>query len=130
MATLNYAMGFISKKTYYNFETTLSLPGMSLFYCIATGIGLISAFSMMPETESRSLEDIELHITDNSKKLTDWRIQKVKPLARHRAADDVENPDKTFTTRQNANNEEMTIRNHNQIVATNFDNKGFELESP
>lgn len=30
----------------------------------------------MPETEGRSLEDIELHFSDKSKKFTDWNIAK------------------------------------------------------
>lgn len=31
-------------------------------------------FLILPETEQRSLEDIELHYVDNSKKITDIRI--------------------------------------------------------
>lgn len=31
----------------------------------------------MPETENRTLEDIEFHFSDNSKKLTDRKIAKV-----------------------------------------------------
>lgn len=70
-------MGFITKKTYYNLEKTLSMPGVSLFYCIICGIGLIVMYLIMPETEDRSLEDIELHFADNSKMLTDRHIPKL-----------------------------------------------------
>ena len=31
-------------------------------------------FFILPETEQRSLEDIELHYVDNTKKITDIRI--------------------------------------------------------
>lgn len=31
-------------------------------------------FLILPETEQRSLEDIELHYVDNSKKITDIQI--------------------------------------------------------
>lgn len=31
-------------------------------------------FLILPETEQRSLEDIELHYVDNTKKITDIRI--------------------------------------------------------
>lgn len=67
-------MGFVSTKTYYNLETTLSMPGISLLYCTVAVIGLISMYKIMPETENRSLEDIELHYSNDSKKITDWYI--------------------------------------------------------
>lgn len=34
-------------------------------------------YNILPETESRSLEDIELHFSDDSKKLTDRQIRKM-----------------------------------------------------
>lgn len=76
-AALNYFMGFITKKTYYNLETNLSMPGVSLLYCIICGVGLVVMYQILPETEDRSLEDIELHFSDNSKKLTDRKIAKL-----------------------------------------------------
>lgn len=75
-AALNYLFGFITKKTYYNLEATLSLPGTALFYCIVCGIGLIFTYAVLPETEGRSLEEIELHFADNSKNLCDRTIEK------------------------------------------------------
>lgn len=75
-AALNYLFGFVTKKTYYNLETTLSLPGTALFYCIVCGIGLIFTYNVLPETENRSLEEIELHFADNSKNLCDRNIVK------------------------------------------------------
>lgn len=75
-AALNYLFGFITKKTYYNLETALSLPGTALFYSIVCGIGLIFTYNVLPETENRSLEDIELHFADNSKNLCDRNIPK------------------------------------------------------
>lgn len=74
--SMNHFFGFVSKKTYYNLETTLSLPGISLFYCAVTGAGLTLMYFILPETEGRSLDDIELHFSDNSKKITDWKIAK------------------------------------------------------
>lgn len=35
---------------------------------------LISTYLILPETEGRSLEDIEIHFADNSRKLTDRHI--------------------------------------------------------
>ncbi|XP_031620827.1 facilitated trehalose transporter Tret1-like [Contarinia nasturtii] len=73
-AATNYVFGFMAKKTYYNLETMLSLSGVSLLYaCICFG-GLILMYNILPETENRSLEEIELHFADNSKKITDRNI--------------------------------------------------------
>lgn len=77
-AAVNYIFGFISKKTYYNVETTLSLPGASLLYCFICGFGLIFTYIVLPETEGRTLEEIELHFSDNSKSITDRKIAKFK----------------------------------------------------
>lgn len=50
------------------------MPGVALFNCIIIGCGLILMYNVLPETENRTLEDIEIHFADNSKKLTDRRI--------------------------------------------------------
>lgn len=76
-AAMSYAFGFIGKKIYYNLETTLSLPGVTLFFSCVCGIGLIWMYLILPETENKSLEDIELHFSDNSKKMTNHKIAKV-----------------------------------------------------
>lgn len=68
-------MGFATIKTYYNLETTLSMPGVSLFYSGIALAGIVLMFNILPETEGRSLEDIELHFSDNSKRITDWYIK-------------------------------------------------------
>lgn len=33
-------------------------------------------YNVLPETENRSLEAIETHFSDDSKKITDWHIPK------------------------------------------------------
>lgn len=73
-ASINYLMAFSTVKTYFNLETTLSLPGVAMFYCIAAIIGLVLLYNILPETENRSLEDIERHFSDDSKRLCDWQI--------------------------------------------------------
>lgn len=86
-----YVMAFIASKTYYNLETFLSLPGVSMFYAIVGLIGLIVGYFIIPETENRSLEDIELHFSDNSRNLTDRRIQKNAVAKELRSASIVDN---------------------------------------
>ena len=101
-AALYYLLGFIAKKTYYDMEVSMSLPGITLFFCIISLIGLILSFFILPETENRTLEEIELHFTDNSKKITDWRIAKL--------------------TAAELNSEKNDKNNFG------FDNKGYETE--
>lgn len=54
----------------------LSMPGTSLLYSAISGVGLILMYFFLPETENFSLEEIELHFSDNSKSLTDRKIVK------------------------------------------------------
>lgn len=49
---------------------------MTFLYCVISGSGLILMYFILPETEGRTLEDIELHFADNSKKITDRKIGK------------------------------------------------------
>lgn len=39
-------------------------------------------YFLLPETENRTLEDIELHFSDNKRKLTDIRIRRVGDLSK------------------------------------------------
>lgn len=103
-AASHYLVASFSAKTYFNVETWLSLPGAILFYGFIGLIGyfdffsissfsgmefeenslkipyfdlflrLITFYFILPETEQRTLEDIELHYSDNSKGMTDIHI--------------------------------------------------------
>lgn len=53
------------------------MPGTSLLNCIIAAIGLISMYLILPETENRSLEDIEMHFSDDTKTLFDRKIARV-----------------------------------------------------
>lgn len=48
----------------------------SLFHCIICGIGLVLMYFICPDTNTSTLEDIERHFANNSKKITDWKITK------------------------------------------------------
>lgn len=54
----------------------MSLPGVASFYATVSFFGVIVAYFILPETEGRTLEDIELHFSVNSRKLTDRKIEK------------------------------------------------------
>jgi hypothetical protein len=69
-------MGFITTKTYFNLETSLSLAGVILLYGVIDCLGFVYIYFFLPETERRTLEDIEIHFSDNKRKLTDIKIKK------------------------------------------------------
>lgn len=93
---VRYFVISVVKKTYYDIEVWLTLPGAVVFYGIITFVGylqnemnsnelngnhfelclfrLIVMYFILPETEHRSLEDIERHYFDDSKPITDIHI--------------------------------------------------------
>lgn len=87
-AILDYTFTFISTKSYYNLETSLSMTGISMLNCIIATIGLILMYFILPETENRSLEDIELHFSDSSKTLCDRKIARTINLEQMDTAND------------------------------------------
>lgn len=54
------------------------MPGYTLFCCVFATLGWIVMYKILPETEGRTLEDIELHFSDKTKKLADHKISKPK----------------------------------------------------
>ncbi|XP_055307332.1 facilitated trehalose transporter Tret1-2 homolog [Sitodiplosis mosellana] len=73
-STINQLFAFIATKTYYDFERWLSLPGVICFYGAIGVVGFILMSFMLPETENRSMEDIELHYSDNKRSIFDINI--------------------------------------------------------
>lgn len=69
-------MAFITTKTYYNLEKSLTLFGVITLYAVVDVLGMLFIYFFMPETEKRTLEDIEIHFSDNNRKLTDVKIKK------------------------------------------------------
>lgn len=69
-------------------EVTFSLPGVTYLNCMFAVFGWILMYNILPETEGRSLADIEMHFSDKSKKLTDHKIPKSK-ISNNRDACDV-----------------------------------------
>lgn len=67
---------FLAAKSYYSLETILSLPGVAAFYALISLFGFVVCYFLMPETERRTLEDIEYHFSDNTRSITDRKIEK------------------------------------------------------
>lgn len=95
---VRYILAAVSTKLYYNIEMWLSLSGAAVFYGLISLIGYsrkyttqkhistnsnndfdIFSFAVMylilPETDGRTLEDIEIHYSDNKRSITDTKIQ-------------------------------------------------------
>lgn len=52
------------------------MPGISLFNFLIASFGVFLMYFVFPETEKYSLEEIEAHFSDDTKKITDRKIAK------------------------------------------------------
>lgn len=73
-AGLNYVFAFIATKTYLNVERDLGLSGAPWFYAAFALTGAIILYFILPETEGRTLEDIERHYSERGRRITDLNI--------------------------------------------------------
>lgn len=137
-AAANYLFAFVATKTYLDLEITLSMPGVTLLYCIISVIGFIIIYQILPETEGRSLEDIEMHFSNNSLKLTDRNIPKSSSKMNENNPKDCETNIDTEQIDKKAitsisdmieTNENANYRNQNHITKDGCDNKGFNMDS-
>lgn len=69
-------------------ETTLSISEISLWNCAIVAFGWILMYFILPETENRTQEDIELHFTDKSKKVTDRKIARLNSTQKNQMSFD------------------------------------------
>lgn len=83
-------------------------------------------YAILPETEDRTLEDIELHFSDNNRKLTDRKIGIYDPNAKdgHVKGDNSKNPIPTITTII-----ETEWQQKLDAAKSGCDNGGFIMES-
>ena len=77
MIILSSMMDFCANYLYGVFEESLSIPGVALFCCAVSGIGFIVMYKVLPETDNRTLEEIEMHFTDDSKGINEHKIAKI-----------------------------------------------------
>ena len=76
---MNFIVVFISHKTYINIEDWLTMPGAMIAYGVLGIISFIVLYCIVPETENRSLEEIEMHFSNNNNKLTHRKIARISP---------------------------------------------------
>uniref|UniRef100_A0A8D9B8Y3 Facilitated trehalose transporter Tret1 n=1 Tax=Cacopsylla melanoneura TaxID=428564 RepID=A0A8D9B8Y3_9HEMI len=63
----SYVFAFAVNKLYYPMVDTFNLSGTLYFYSAISLLGTLYMYKMMPETEGRTLSDIEEHFADKSK---------------------------------------------------------------
>lgn len=51
-------------------------------YSVISGVGLVFMYFILPDTDGRTLEEIEDHFCDNTKKITDRKIAKAADVQR------------------------------------------------
>lgn len=78
VAAFCYVMVFISTKTYLDFEHALGMPGVVFLYGVVGVFGWFFFYFLLPETEDRTLEDIETHFS--TKSILDINIQRISDL--------------------------------------------------
>lgn len=59
--TINYVVVFGATKTYLQLEQSLTMFGVIWLYAAVAGCGFVFLFCLLPETENRTLEEIEYH---------------------------------------------------------------------
>ncbi|RVE41501.1 hypothetical protein evm_013851 [Chilo suppressalis] len=68
-SAVGYILGFLTNKMYISMVDSLSIWGTYGFYCIVSFTGCIAFYFILPETEGKTLKDIENHFA-GVKKLT------------------------------------------------------------
>ncbi|XP_034488898.1 facilitated trehalose transporter Tret1 isoform X2 [Drosophila innubila] len=63
---VGYVFGFLANKLFLFMLTTLTLPGTFAFYATVAFIGTIVLYFTLPETEGRTLGEIEAHFSKKS----------------------------------------------------------------
>lgn len=58
---INYAFSGIANKTYLGLNEMIGLSGTFMLYAIVYFIGLVALYFMLPETEGKTLQEIEQH---------------------------------------------------------------------
>lgn len=84
----HYVIGFPFSKTFYNLRETIHLSGCFILYGVLGFIGFSYLYLCLPETEGKSLAEIEKHFSKKSKKNNqntvtwNWEFQVSKQIWR------------------------------------------------
>lgn len=75
---IGYIFGFLANVSFLNMTKLLTLPGTFWFYSAVSLIGTIILYFVMPETEGRTLMEIEAHYTGGEKLTYARKLKKQK----------------------------------------------------
>lgn len=75
---IGYIFGFLANVSFLNMSKLLTLPGTFWFYSAVSLIGTIILYFVMPETEGRTLMEIEAHYTGGEKLTYARKLKKQK----------------------------------------------------
>ncbi|ETN59674.1 sugar transporter [Anopheles darlingi] len=64
-----YIFGFIANKTFLTMLATFTLPGTFWIYSLITIVGAMILYKVLPETEGKSLQEIETYFLPSSKSM-------------------------------------------------------------
>ncbi|KAL4092304.1 hypothetical protein QTP88_026828 [Uroleucon formosanum] len=67
-AALFYAIAFLVSKTWLNLQSSVELYGCFFLYGIIAAIGIVFIYNCLPETEGKTLAEIEMHFTKKNVK--------------------------------------------------------------
>lgn len=82
-AAVGCITAFGATKSFYNLKNWFTLPGTFLVYGMIGAIGLIISYNILPDTEKRTLEEIEIHFSHNKRRLTDRKIAVINLNMKH-----------------------------------------------
>lgn len=68
-AALNYVVAFVATKSYLDLERLLGLEGMFYAFAVVSFLGIIYIYMLLPETEGRTLQEIEEYFGGKNRKL-------------------------------------------------------------
>lgn len=70
-AAFSYIIFFLSSKTNYNFESTFHISGTFAIYATLGLVGTVYLYFFLPETESKTLAEIEAYYKGDRKIFAD-----------------------------------------------------------
>lgn len=86
----SYIFAFTINKLYYPMVDNMGLHGTLYFYSFISIGGCLFMYIMLPETEGRTLNDIEVHFADKTKTF-DTNILKLEKMKRNSEKRGVDN---------------------------------------
>jgi SP family facilitated glucose transporter-like MFS transporter 8 len=72
--SIGYIFGFVANKTYFYMLNSMTLPGTFLFYGVVSLVGCVVFYFFLPETEGRTLHEIQKHFEGSQNLLKEGKM--------------------------------------------------------